>query len=320
MNAARAWLLALAAVAGHALAATLVSAQDLEPRAYSASPVGANFLVAGANWSTGNVVFDPGLPISDVHADVTGFVVAVGHTFNLFGKLALGSVAVPYALANVTGKVFEQQAETARSGLADARLKLSVNLRGNPAMSPQTFARSPPHTVVAYVTPGLTYATGQHYDTKLINSARTDGFKPEVGISVPAGRWDLDAHRRVALHLERAVLSGRIPSEPGSGAGDSRTRELHRAAAALGRRGRNVVPRRERARRRWRPVHGPEQFAARRHGVASGREALLRESGVLRRRGGAHGNEFLVGRGRLAGVVAEPAMVGKVSPPWWTIC
>jgi hypothetical protein len=204
MKAARAWLLPLVAVAGQALAATLVSAQDLEPRAYSASPVGANFLVAGANWSTGNVVFDPGLPISDVHADVTGFVVAVGHTFNLFGKLALASAAVPYALANVTGKVFEQQAETARSGLADARLKLSVNLRGNPAMSPQTFARSPPHTVVG-VSLTMTTPTGQYYDTKLINIGTNRwSFKPEVGVSVPVGRWDLDAYVGAWLYTSNA--------------------------------------------------------------------------------------------------------------------
>ena len=64
------------------------------------------------SWSTGSVVFDPTLPITDVHADVQGLVVAVGHSFNLLGKLGLVTAAMPYALADVTGKILEQQAET----------------------------------------------------------------------------------------------------------------------------------------------------------------------------------------------------------------
>ena len=47
------------------------SAQDLEPKAYSASPVGAAFLVVGFARSTGSVLFDPTLPITDVEAKST---------------------------------------------------------------------------------------------------------------------------------------------------------------------------------------------------------------------------------------------------------
>jgi hypothetical protein len=59
------------------------SAQDMEPRAYSASPVGANFLVVVASHSTGAVLIDPAVPVTDVHADVNGFALGLGHTFNL---------------------------------------------------------------------------------------------------------------------------------------------------------------------------------------------------------------------------------------------
>jgi len=189
----QAWVAAIA-VGCHVLVAPLASAQDMEPRAYSPSPVGANFLVTSYSWSTGNVVFDPTLPVTDVRADVQGLVVAVGHSFNLLGKLGLATAALPYALADVSGKVFEQQSETTRSGLADARFKLSVNLRGNPAMSPREFAAAPRHTIVgASLT--LTAPAGQYYETKLINLGTNRwSFKPEVGISVPKGRWYLDAY------------------------------------------------------------------------------------------------------------------------------
>src|SRR5262245_39100135 len=99
------------------LAVPRASAQDLAPGGYSPSPVGANFLVTSYSWSTGSVVFDPALPIDDIQADVQGLVVAVGHSFNMFGNLGLVTAALPYALADVTGKVFEQQAATSRSGL-----------------------------------------------------------------------------------------------------------------------------------------------------------------------------------------------------------
>jgi Putative MetA-pathway of phenol degradation len=170
------------------------AAQDMEPKSYSASPVGANFLVGSYSWSTGAVVFDPTLPLTDIHADVQGFVVAVGHSFNLFGDLGLVTAALPYALADVTGKIQEQAASTSRSGLADARFKLSVNLRGNPAMSARDFARAPRRTIVG-ASLSVAAPAGQYYDTKLINLGNNRwAFKPEVGISVPIRRVDADAY------------------------------------------------------------------------------------------------------------------------------
>jgi len=45
--------------------ATPSSAQDLEPRAYSSSPVGLNFLVATVGRSTGGVLVDQSLPFEN---------------------------------------------------------------------------------------------------------------------------------------------------------------------------------------------------------------------------------------------------------------
>src|SRR5262245_11456262 len=168
--------------------------QEMEPKAYSASPVGANFLVGSYSWSTGSVIFDATLPISDVHADVQGLVIGVGHTFNLFGKLGLATVGIPGAWADVTGKVFEQATEVTRSGFADIRLKLSTNLVGNPAMSPREFAKAPRKTIVG-ASFSVTAPSGQYYPSKLINlGANRWAFKPEVGVSFPKGPWDIDVY------------------------------------------------------------------------------------------------------------------------------
>jgi len=185
---------ALAALVAGVACVAPAFAQEMEPRTYAPSPVGANFFVTSYSWSTGNVVFDPALPISDIKADVQGLVVAIGHSFNLLGKLAVVSAALPYALVDVTGQVFEQQAEVHRSGLGDARLRVSVNLRGNPAMLMREFAATPRRTIVG-ASLSVTAPAGQYYQTKLINVGTNRwSFKPEVGVSVPKARWDLDAY------------------------------------------------------------------------------------------------------------------------------
>jgi hypothetical protein len=169
-------------------------AQDLEPKAYSASPVGASFLVLGVSRSSGSVLTDPTLPLKDVDAKINGLPLAAGYTFGLFGKLALVTVAVPYAWGEVSGLVFEEARSITRSGLTDARAKFSVNLVGNPAMGLREFVRAPRRTIVgASLT--VTPPTGQYDGAKLINLGTNRwGFKPEVGVSVPKGPWDFDAY------------------------------------------------------------------------------------------------------------------------------
>jgi hypothetical protein len=174
-------------------------AQELEPKAYSASPVGATFLVAALSRSTGSVVFDPTLPITDVSARINGVVIGVGRTFDLLGKLALISAAVPFAWGDVSGQVAEEAREVTRTGLADSRVKLSINLRGNDAMRAAEFVKTPRTTIVGA---SLTVATptGEYDGTKLINLGNHRwAFKPEIGVAVPKGPWDFDAYLGVWL-------------------------------------------------------------------------------------------------------------------------
>jgi len=174
------------------LCATRAAGQELEPRAYSASPIGTNFLVVGIGRSTGDVVFDPTVPLADVHADINAATLGAGRTFNLGGRLLLATIALPYVWGEITGKVFEDTASTTRSGLGDLRMKMSVNLRGTPALRPAEFAKAPRRTNIGT---SLTVAApaGQYYSAKLINiGTHRWAFKPEVGLSHPVARWTLD--------------------------------------------------------------------------------------------------------------------------------
>ncbi len=54
----------------------IVTAQELEPRSYSPSPVGANFLVVSSAHQWGEILFDPALPFEDVEASLNAGAVA----------------------------------------------------------------------------------------------------------------------------------------------------------------------------------------------------------------------------------------------------
>jgi hypothetical protein len=177
-------------------------AQDLEPKAYSASPVGAAFLVVGLARSSGSVLTDPTLPLRDVDAKINAVPVAAGYTFGLFGKLALVTVAVPYSWGDVSGLVGEEARAVTRSGLTDSRAKLSVNLVGNPAMGLRDFARAPRKVIVGTSLTAIA-PTGQYDGAKLINLGTNRwAVKPEVGVAVPKGPWDFDGYLGVWLFTD----------------------------------------------------------------------------------------------------------------------
>jgi hypothetical protein len=169
-------------------------AQELEARAYSASPVGVNFLLVAFTRSTGSVTFDPTIPITDVHAHLNAPAIGLGHTFGLLGRQALVTAGLPYVWGDVEGKVAEQQQEITRSGLADLRVKFSVNLYGNPAQTLQEFANGRRGFLLG-MSLTVQVPTGQYYPTKLINlGANRWAFKPEVGISYPWKKFDFDMY------------------------------------------------------------------------------------------------------------------------------
>jgi hypothetical protein len=178
---------------------SVASAQDLEPKAYTASPTDAAFLVLGVSRLSGGLVFDPTVPISDVSATFGSAVAAGGYTFGLFGKLALVTAAVPFATGELSGRVGEDAQTIYRNGLTDSRFKLSVNLAGNPAMRARAFAKAPRKTIVG-TSLTVTAPTGEYDRTKLINLGTNRwSVKPEIGVAMPAGRWDVDAYLGVWL-------------------------------------------------------------------------------------------------------------------------
>jgi hypothetical protein len=183
-------------------AASFAAAQDMEPRAYSSSPVGLNFLAVVAGNTSGAILFDPSLPITDVHSNLDTAALGYGRTFSFFGKQALVLVGIPYARGHVEGQVQEVARRVERSGFADPRIKLSVNFLGPKAMHFEEYRKARHRTIVGgSIT--VQVPVGEYDPTKLINlGTNRFAIKPEVGVSVPVGRWYLDAYAGVWLFEE----------------------------------------------------------------------------------------------------------------------
>lgn len=164
-------------------------AQDLEPRAYSAVPIGTNFLLAGYAHTSGSVSTDPALPITGVEASLNTGLLAYDRSFALVGRSASAAVLLPYVWGEVSGEVEEQSRSVSRSGLGDLRLRLASNLIGGPAFTPAEFARREPATTLgASLT--IVAPTGQYDSSRLINiGSNRWAFKPEIGLSQPIGDW-----------------------------------------------------------------------------------------------------------------------------------
>jgi hypothetical protein len=154
--------------------------------------VGTQFVLFTYAYQTGDVLTDATLPLRDVNIKLSSGSFAYGYTFGLAGRQASLSFLTPYIKGTASGTVFEQEQNVRRSGLGDMRVRYAMNLRGSPAMSLKEFGAYKPRTVIG-VSLSVVIPTGQYDPVRLVNlSSNRWAFKPEVGISKPAGRWTLE--------------------------------------------------------------------------------------------------------------------------------
>jgi hypothetical protein len=178
------------------------AAQDLEPRAYSPSPSGTTFMVVSATRSAGGVFTDPSAALTDVDARIGILGLGVGHSFPLLGKSALFLGLVPLTWGEIEGQIGEALRQASRRGLADPRLKLSIILSGSEPMTLAEFVRAPRRPITGLSVTAVP-PLGQYDPAKLVNlGSNRWAFKPELGVSVPAGRWTLDGYAGVWIFTD----------------------------------------------------------------------------------------------------------------------
>src|SRR5271168_2068973 len=95
------------------VAATLVAmaptarAQEMEPRAYSQSPIGLTFLTTSYGLQAGDVSLDPSLPVANLHADINATAIGIARVIAFAGRQASVGVIAPYVWGSLNGDVLD---------------------------------------------------------------------------------------------------------------------------------------------------------------------------------------------------------------------
>jgi hypothetical protein len=174
-------------------------AQELEPRAYSVSPVGTNFAVIGITRSAGDIDFDPALPVENASGRLYTAFLGYGRAMNFFGRSANVAVTLPYQFGNLQGDINGSPQQLRRSGLVNPAMRFAVNLYGAPAMDLEEFAAYRRKTIVG-ASLVVTAPLGQYDPAQFVNIGTNRwGVKPELGVSRRFGHWFFDVYLGVWL-------------------------------------------------------------------------------------------------------------------------
>lgn len=179
-------------------------AQDAEPRSYTNTPVGLNFLIAGYLYSEGKIAFDPSSSITDAQFRSQTGVLAYVRSLDVWGKSAKFDVILPYSSFSAHGVVDGQPRTREMSGLGDPRFRFSINLFGAPALSVKEFANYKQDLIIG-VSLQVSAPLGQYDNSKLLNLGNNRwSFRPELGISKAWGPWTVEVAPSVTFFTDNA--------------------------------------------------------------------------------------------------------------------
>jgi hypothetical protein len=187
----------LVAVAAWSL--QVLPAQDLSPRAYTITPVSTNVINLTNSFFTGSILFEGAAPITGATGTYNVPIFTYYYALNFFGRSANINASLPYAIGTFQGDVAGVGTHLYRSGLVDSSFRLSVNLKGGPAMPAREFVKWK-QSILLGASLKVVAPTGQYDPHKLINwGTNRWAFKPEFGYSERFGKWVLDGYAGVWL-------------------------------------------------------------------------------------------------------------------------
>jgi hypothetical protein len=185
-----------------------LGAQDLEPRQYSNAPIGLNFFVAGYVDQEGSVLFDPAIQLENAELSIGG--PALGYARSLaFGGMS-GKVDMGVARACLSGSADFQGQRYARDvcGWTDAKMRVSVNFIGAPALTMQEFARNRQNLVVG-ASLQLTAPVGDYDPARLANiGSNRWAAKAELGVSKALKLWTFELAAAGTFQEDNAEFFG----------------------------------------------------------------------------------------------------------------
>jgi hypothetical protein len=197
-------LLASAAiiVLAYLTAPSAARAQDIEPRQWTNTPVGVNFLISGYAYTQGGVAFNPSLPITNPHLQTDNAVLGFARSFDLWGFSAKFDTSVPYTWLSGSADYLGQPVQRSVNGFGDPVFRLSVNLYGAPALGLKDYASYKQDWIVG-ASLQVSVPSGQYDGTRLVNiGTHRWYFKPNLGVSKAIGPWILEATAEVTFYTD----------------------------------------------------------------------------------------------------------------------
>ncbi|WP_163516359.1 transporter [Gelidibacter japonicus] len=183
---------------------TKVYTQDIEPRRWTPLPLKSNIVGFGYGYTEGHIAFDPVVEIENAGIKQNALALQYVRPFKLGKKLARLDVLIPYAIAHWDGLLNGIPASVNRSGFADPRLRLSVNIIGPSAMEPKElheFLVAHPVFTVIGVSLAVSFPIGEYYNDKLLNLGQNRFiFRPQAGFTHTWGNWSYELTGSVFIY------------------------------------------------------------------------------------------------------------------------
>lgn len=174
---------------------SVAAAQELTPRAYWPAPEGTKVLVIGYQYSAGDIVTDPSLPVTGVDSKINYALAGFVYNFGLAGRTANVQINLPYSWGESEGFAEGEPRHRDISGFTDFRARLSVNLLGAPTMDVAGFQqlRANPRPIIG-ASFQVSMPTGDYDADKLLNAGTNRwAVKPAVGVILPIRpTWHLE--------------------------------------------------------------------------------------------------------------------------------
>src|SRR5262249_6702268 len=183
--------------------------QELDPRSYTNTPVGMNFLILGYAYTKGDVALDTSLPIEDGDIRVHSAFLAYVRSLDVWGRSGKLQVVLPYAWLSGSTKVAGRDVSTEINGLGDPLAKFSLLLYGGAALSFEAVESYTPDLIVG-ASFAVTAPLGQYDSDRIVNIATNRwSFKPEIGIAKTWGPLTLELAPSATFYTDNDDFLGR---------------------------------------------------------------------------------------------------------------
>jgi hypothetical protein len=180
-----------------------VVGQDLEPRRWTHLPAGTNVASLGYFYTSGDLHFDPVLRIEDAQVELQTVMASTNHYFDLGGMTSRLDLQLPVSAGRWEGILDGVPRTVRREGLADPRIRFSVDLAGAPALGQEEFQEyleSRDRRTIVGAALAVRVPLGEYAEDKLINLGENRfGFQPQLGVVHVEGSWSFELTASVFL-------------------------------------------------------------------------------------------------------------------------